>query len=123
MDHVSAPLMLIFFVISGTSLDFSVLPEVGVIGLIYILARAMGKIFGAFAGAKIAKGSSNVIKYLGSTLLSQTGLAIGLALLAKETFPNIGNNLITITIASSFIFDMVGPFLVKFSLKKAGDIK
>jgi len=123
MDDISSPLMIIFFVISGASLDFKVLPEVGVIGIIFILARAFGKVFGAYLGATVGKSSSNVKKYLGPTLLSETGIAIGLALLAKEVLPNYGEILIAITIASSFIFDMIGPFLVKISLKKAGEIK
>ena len=108
---------------SGASLDFKLLPEIGVIGLIFILARAFGKIFGAYLGATIGGSSKNVRKYLGPTLLSETGIAIGLALFAKELFPNDGETLIAITIASSFIFDMIGPFLVKISLKKAGEIK
>lgn len=123
MDGIASPLMIIFFVISGASLDFKLLPEIGVIGLIFILARAFGKIFGAYLGATIGGSSKNVRKYLGPTLLSETGIAIGLALFAKELFPNDGETLIAITIASSFIFDMIGPFLVKISLKKAGEIK
>ena len=123
MDGIASPLMIIFFVISGASLDFKLLPEIGVIGLIFILARAFGKIFGAYLGATIGGSSKNVRKYLGPTLLSETGIAIGLALFAKELFPNDGETLIAITIASSFIFDVIGPFLVKISLKKAGEIK
>lgn len=123
MDGIASPLMIIFFVISGASLDFKLLPEIGVIGLIFILARAFGKISGAYLGATIGGSSKNVRKYLGPTLLSETGIAIGLALFAKELFPNDGETLIAITIASSFIFDMIGPFLVKISLKKAGEIK
>lgn len=123
MDGIASPLMIIFFVISGASLDFKLLPEIGVIGLIFILARAFGKMFGAYLGATIGGSSKNVRKYLGPTLLSETGIAIGLALFAKELFPNDGETLIAITIASSFIFDMIGPFLVKISLKKAGEIK
>ncbi len=123
MDGIASPLMIVFFVISGASLDFKLLPEIGIIGIIFILARAFGKIFGAYLGASIGGSSSNVRKYLGPTLLSETGIAIGLALFAKELFPNDGETLIAITIASSFIFDMIGPFLVKFSLKRAGEIK
>lgn len=123
MDDISSPLMIVFFVISGASLDFQVLPEVGVIGIIFILSRAFGKIFGAYFGATVGKSSNNVRKYLGPTLLSETGIAIGLALIAKEVFPNYGETLIAITIASSFVFDMIGPFLVKICLKKAGEIK
>ncbi len=123
MDIISSPLMIVFFVISGASLDFKVLPEVGLIGIIFILSRAFGKVFGAYLGASLGHSSNNVRKYLGPTLLSETGIAIGLALVAKETFPNYGDTLITITIASSFIFDMIGPFLVKMSLKKVEEIK
>lgn len=123
MDNVSAPLMIVFFVISGASLDFKVLPVIGLIGIVFILSRAFGKIVGAYIGAKVSRSSKNVCNYLGPTLLSETGIAIGLALLAKGIFKTDGENLIAITVASSFIFDMVGPFLVKFSLKKSGEIE
>ena len=123
MDYISNPLMIIFFVISGASLDFNILPLVGLVGLVFIITRSIGKILGSFIGTKLVKSPKNVCNYLGPTLLSETGIAIGLALLARDVFPDGGEKLMAVIISSSFIFDLFGPIIVKKCLNKAGEIK
>lgn len=123
MDYISSPISIIFFVLSGSSLDFSLLPTIGFIGIVYIITRALGKILGSMLGAKLVNSPKKVYKYLGPTLLSQTGLAIGLAMLAVDVIPNDAKNLIAIIVASSFIFDLIGPIITRSMLKKAGEIK
>lgn len=123
IDYISVPISIIFFVLSGASLDFSLLSSIGLIGIIYIITRTIGKIFGAMLGAKLTHSSDKAYKYLGPTLLSQTGLAIGLAMLATKAIPNESKSLIAIIVASSFVFDLVGPIITKLMLKKAGEIK
>lgn len=116
-------MLMIFFVLSGASLAFEVIPNVGFIGIIYILTRIFGKLLGAFIGCKIAREEKDITQNLGPALLSQTGLAIGLAVIARDALRVDGNMLMTIVIGSSFIFDLLGPFIIKRSLKKAGDIR
>lgn len=123
VDYISPPLSIIFFVLSGASLDFSLIPSIGIIGIVYIFARTLGKIFGSMLGAKLVNSPKKVYNYLGPTLLSQTGISIGLVLLATPVIPNESKSLITIVVASSFIFDLFGPIVTKIMLKKAGDIK
>lgn len=123
MDYIAPPISIIFFVLSGASLDFSMLSTIGVLGIVYIVTRTMGKIFGSMLGAKLVDSPKKVYNYLGPTLLSQTGLAIGLAMLAVEVIPNDSKSLIAVIVASSFIFDLIGPLITKIMLKKAGEIK
>ena len=121
IDDISTPLLIIFFVLSTASLDFNTLPSIWLIGLVYIILRIVGKIIGNFIGSKITKESKNITKYLGLTLLSQTGIAIGLATLAANIIDN-GELLIAVVLASSFIYDIICPLLVKYVLKKAQEI-
>ena len=121
IDDISAPLLIIFFVLSTASLDFNTLPSIWLIGLVYIILRIVGKIIGNFIGSKITKESKKITKYLGLTLLSQTGIAIGLATLAANIIDN-GELLVAVVLASSFIYDIICPLLVKYVLKKAQEI-
>ena len=121
IDDISAPLLIIFFVLSTASLDFNTLPSIWLIGLVYIILRIVGKIIGNFIGSKITKESKNITKYLGLTLLSQTGIAIGLATLAANIIDN-GKLLVAVVLASSFIYDIICPLLVKYVLKKVQEI-
>ena len=121
IDDISTPLLIIFFVLSTASLDFNTLPSIWLIGLVYIILRIVGKIIGNFIGSKITKESKNITKYLGLTLLSQTGIAIGLATLAANIIDN-GKLLVAVVLASSFIYDIICPLLVKYVLKKSKEI-
>ena len=121
IDDISTPLLLIFFVLSGASLDFNALPTIGILGLTYVILRIIGKVIGNFIGSKITKETKNITKYLGFTLLSQTGIAIGLATLASTVIEN-GELLVAVVVASSFIFDVLCPLLTKYVLKKSKEI-
>lgn len=123
-EHWTAPLFMLFFVISGAELDLAALPAVGLLGLIYILARSAGKIFGAWAGATVTKADKNIRKFLGVTLLPQAGVAIGMSQLAVAALPAAyGTQIRTVVLAATLIYEMVGPLLTKLALTSAGEIK
>ena len=124
VDRWTAPLFVLFFVLSGAELELSVFTNIMMVlvGLIYILARSIGKYSGAFISAKIAKCDDNIVKYLGITLLPQAGVALGMAMKAKE-FGEIGEMVATITLFAVLIYELVGPALTKMALTKAGDIQ
>jgi len=122
LNSIDSPLYLIFFVLAGASLEIAVLPKLGMIGLVYIVFRSLGKIWGASIGAKIANAGHSVRKYLGLALLPQAGVALGTALIAKATFPEIGGIIITTIVTTSIIYELFGPLCTKFALKKAGEI-
>ena len=124
VDRWTAPLFVLFFVISGAELELSVFTELGVviIGVVYIISRSVGKYIGAFSSAKAVKCNENIVKYLGITLLPQAGVALGMAMKAMELGPD-GAIVSNITLFAVLIYEIVGPVLTKMSLLKAGDIK
>ena len=123
-DRWTTPVLILFFVISGAELDLSVFAQwtVVVVGIVYIIARSLGKYYGANISARITKSDPNIIKYLGITLLPQAGVALGMAIKAIELGPD-GAIVRNITLFAVLIYEIVGPFLTKMSLTKAGDIK
>ncbi len=123
-DRWTAPILILFFVISGAELDLSVFTSIAIviIGIAYILFRSIGKYFGAGISARMTKCDPNIIKYLGITLLPQAGVALGMAIKAVELGPE-GEIVRNITLFAVLIYEIVGPFLTKISLTKAGDIK
>lgn len=121
-DSVTPPIFLLFFVASGADLKLSVLPTVGIIGVIYILLRVVGKIFGASLGGMICKCDKTVRKFLGPCLLPQAGVAIGLSLAAGTVVPAYAPQIRAVILCGTLIYELVGPAITKFSLKKAGEI-
>lgn len=121
-DSITPPIFLMFFVVSGAELNLAVLPQIGVIGVAYILARVIGKIGGASAGAILTKSPPAVKKYVGFTLVPQAGVAIGLSLLAAQALPDIGETIQAVVLCATLIYELVGPACTKLALKKAGEI-
>ena len=123
-DRWTTPVLILFFVISGAELELSVFADwaVVVVGIVYIISRSVGKCFGANISAKMTKADPNIVKYLGITLLPQAGVALGMALKAIELGPD-GAIVRNITLFAVLIYEIVGPFLTKIALTKAGDIK
>lgn len=122
-DRWTTPILILFFVISGAELELSVFTDVAVVivGVVYIIARSIGKYFGANISAKMTKSDPNIVKYLGITLLPQAGVALGMAIKAIELGPD-GAIVRNITLFAVLIYEIVGPFLTKIALTKAGDI-
>lgn len=123
-------LFVLFFTLAGSNLHVSALPSLGLIGLIYILGRTGGLIGGAKIGSSIGKLPDNIKKYLGLGILSQAGVAIGLALIVKSEFVEFGSHgayigatVITTVTATSIFFEIIGPILTKIALTKSGEIK
>ena len=124
IDRWTAPLFILFFVISGAELELTIFKDIGIvcIGIIYIIVRCIGKYSGAFFSAKATKCDNNIVKYLGITLFPQAGVALGMAIKAEELGPE-GKVVANITLFAVLIYELVGPFLTKIALQKAGEIK
>ena len=124
-DRWTAPLLILFFVISGAELNLGVFTNwvFVVIGIAYIVFRCIGKYFGARWSAKISGCDENIVKYLGITLFPQAGVALGMAAQALTFGGEIGVLAQSITLFAVLIYELVGPALTKIALTKAGDIK
>lgn len=122
VDRFTPPIFVAFFTLSGADLQLSMLRKVGVLGIGYIVFRVIGKVLGAYVGARIARTPEKVQKYLGFTLIPQAGVAIGLSLLAEEALPGMGSELRNIILGSTVVYELLGPIIAKQALKKAGEI-
>ena len=134
MDRFTSPIYMMFFVISGASLDLSLFFNkdglfVIIIALVYIVFRVVGKWIGAYTGASISHSESQIKKYLGFALVPQAGVAIGLSTTAYKLFSEnpstqkAGALILAIILASTLIYELIGPLCAKFALKKAKAIQ
>ncbi len=120
---IESPLYLLFFVLAGANLELASLKHIGLIGLTYLVARVIGKAVGAAVGGLLAGAPANVRKYMGFALVPQAGVALGVALIAKADFPKFGGMIFDTIVATTVVYELVGPILTKFALTKAGEIK
>ncbi len=125
IDRWTAPLFILFFVISGAQLELSVFTDAAIviIGLVYIISRSVGKYSGAFISAEAVHCDKHIVRYLGITLLPQAGVALGMAIKAEQEMGEVGAMVANITLFAVLIYELVGPLLTKISLLKAGEIK
>lgn len=123
-ERWTAPVYVLFFVLSGAELDLRVFADgaVVLVGLVYILARSAGKILGASVSARLTKCQPSICKYLGITLLPQAGVALGMSVSVAAEFGAEGGIIRNIVLFSVLIYELVGPVLTKIALSAAGEI-
>jgi Kef-type K+ transport system membrane component KefB len=130
INYFSPPILLLFFVRSGMNLQLdSLFSSTGnstgapiiLIALLYFGVRMVGKYGGSFLGSLSVKADQSVRNYLGLALIPQAGVAIGLAAMAARTLGGeIGDNLQTIILSSSILYEIIGPACAKLSLYLSG---
>lgn len=122
VDGLTPPIFVMFFVVSGAELDLTILPKVGLLGVLYIVLRIIGKVLGAYLGATVARAEETVRKYIGLTLIPQAGVAIGLALIASQALPEFGQTIWAVILSGTLVSELIGPVFTKIGLSKAGEI-
>lgn len=132
LDHFTPPLYMLFFVISGASLNIKIFTsEIGVlvaiVASIYIVMRCVGKWLGAYASSRITHADPKVQKYLGFTLFPQAGVAIGLSTTANQAFSAMGlqkeaDLILAVILTATIVYELLGPVITKIALTKSGDI-
>lgn len=123
-DRWTAPLFVLFFVVSGAELDLAVFKDAAVIGIgiVYVIARSIGKYFGAYGSAKLVHCSDRIVKNLGITLLPQAGVALGMTITVADELGQPGEIIRSIVLFGVLIYELFGPMLTKIALTRAGDI-
>ena len=123
-DRWTAPLFILFFVLSGAELELSVLGNLAIvgIGLAYIVTRSLGKYLGAYISAKAVHCEPLIQRYLGITLLPQAGVALGMSVTVAQTLGEGGQMVRNIVLFGVLIYELVGPTLTRIALTKSGDI-
>ena len=122
VENWISPILLFFFVLSGSDLDVSLLPKLGLMGIGYVVLRSLGKVFGSRIGAFFAGAPKKVQKYLGFAMLPQAGVAIGFAVFIKNLFPEL-SYITTIVLSTVVLFEIIGPLGAKYAIFGAGEVK
>jgi Kef-type K+ transport system membrane component KefB len=116
IEGMEWPVLSIFFVLAGASLEFVSLKTIGILGLAYIGWRIVGKILGGWIGGTLGKCPPLVRRWLGLAMLPHAGAALGMALVASEYFPEYGDVLLSVIICATIVFEIVGPILSRLAL-------
>lgn len=121
--HFQWPFMILFFILAGASLDLSALADVGLIGLGYIVLRVLARIIGGWIGAVVGNAPLEQRNWFGIALLPQAGVAVGMALIAAEEFPAYAETILTVTIGTTVVFELLGPSGAMLALRKTAAAK
>ena len=117
IEDIESPFIIMFFVMAGASLELDSLSGIGVIGTVYILARITGKIIGVKISGELCKADSSVKNWMGLALLPQAGVAMGMALVASNHFPEYRQLLLSVIISTTIFFELIGPVITNRILK------
>ena len=125
VDKWTAPLFVLFFVLSGAELRLDILSSwmVLLVGVVYIVSRSIGKYVGAYGSCRLMKCDEHVTRWLGITLLPQAGVALGMSAIVLQTMGENGVLVRNIVLFAVLVYELIGPVLTKIALTKAGDIK
>jgi hypothetical protein len=130
VEQAGPVLYVLFFALIGARFQLALLPTMGLIGLVYLSMRTMGKYFGARIGGQIGGALPEVSDNLGLGLLSQAGVAVGLAINTGTKFLSYGSEgaqlgylIINVITASTFLVQIFGPICVKLAITRAGEIR
>ncbi len=122
-NHLAEIIFMLFFIISAMHLKLEALFSFPLAICLYVLLRFFGKVAGSYIGALVSKSTPEIKKYFGLALIPQAGVAIGLTLSLQNQsgFEEVAPILLNIVIATTFIHEIIGPFMTKFALKKSGE--
>ncbi len=121
IEHIEWPFMILFFVLAGASLHLDALFQMGIVGLAYIVFRCMGKLSGAWLGAVISNAPDTIRNWIGIALMPQAGVALGMALIASQRFPESGAFVMSVVISAVVVFELFGPILTRMALLRSGE--
>ncbi|MFA6729114.1 MAG: cation:proton antiporter [Prevotella sp.] len=126
VSDFGAPIILIFFVLSGVKFNISYLGTVGLIGIIYFLVRFAVKYGSSYLGALVVKSDKTITKYVGMTMIPQAGISIGLAAIVLRmltgNYASWGEQINAIIVFAGILYEIVGPALAKLALKLSGSL-
>jgi Kef-type K+ transport system membrane component KefB/predicted transcriptional regulator len=128
IQFICLPVYIIFFFTAGAHLQIELLPSIGILGLVYMVCRAAGLVGGAYLGAAMTKQNAVIRRYLGLGILSQAGVALGLAVLVTAEFSSLGSTgaALAVTVmntvaATTILFEIIGPIGARFAVSRAGE--
>ena len=122
IEHIEWPFMILFFVLAGASLEVEQLRVIGPVSIAYIVLRTLGRVFGGWLGGLLADVPILHRQWLGLALIPQAGVALGMALVGGQYFPELAETLLAITIGSAIVFEIFGPIMTLVAVRKVGEV-
>ncbi|OJF92714.1 cation:proton antiporter [Alkalibacterium sp. 20] len=123
LNRIELPIFILFLTLSGAHIDISIIGQVGLIGLSYIIARSIGKYMGIAIFSQFTSISRKVRFNLGFGLLPQAGIAIGLATIAERSLPDVSGAITGVVLTGVIFFEILGPLLLGKALDRVGESK
>ncbi len=109
IEHIEWPFMILFFILAGAALEPDHLADLGMIGAAFVVLRIASRLLGGAIGARIGGAPETERRWYGVALLPQAGVAVGMALVAAEEFPELADTVLTLTIGATVLFEIIGP--------------
>lgn len=123
LENTVYPLYVLFFIAAGRELEIATVAALGTLGVLFLAARTGGKLLGSWAGLRLAGWHADLPGSLGAGLLCQAGIALGLVAALEASAPEATAGLRQVVIASVVVFELVGPWLLRSTAVRAGEVK
>jgi len=122
IEGIEWPFLILFFVLAGASLHLGSLLQVGLIGASYVVLRIVGRFVGVGVGSRISHADPAIRRWMWMALMPQAGVALGMALVVTQRFPDLAEIILPIVIGATVLFELIGPVLTRRALLKAGEV-
>jgi Kef-type K+ transport system membrane component KefB len=123
IEGIEWPFLILFFLLAGAALHMEALAQIGLLGAGYIGLRVVGRILGTRLGGWLSDTDPVTRRWIGLALLPQAGVAIGMALLASQRFPEFKDIILPVVLGSTVIFELLGPVVTRRVLIRMGEVK
>jgi Kef-type K+ transport system membrane component KefB len=121
IERIEWPFMILFFFLAGASLEAHRWLDFGLITMALVVLRVVSRIAGGWIGGKLSATPDVYNRWIGIALLPQAGVAVGMALVAADHFPEVSEVILTVTITTTVIFEIFGPIGTRLALEKVGN--
>lgn len=113
-----------FFTLAGAHFDFDVFRNYALLCIVYFVTRSLGKVSGAMIGARLTGAPDQIVRWAGTGLLPQAGVAVGLALTLSHVpaFQSVSTIVVNVILANTIAFEFFGPLMTRFALRRAGEL-
>ena len=112
---------MLFFVLAGASLDIDALWLAGSVLVGYVVLRVLGRLLGAWLGGALCRDDPAQRWWMGLAMLPQAGVALGMALVAMQRLPTLGEIILPVVVGATVIFEVIGPVLTRLALRRVGE--
>lgn len=121
IEGIEWPFMVVFFILAGSQFNINMLMTAGAMGIGYVVFRFVARIIGGWLGARLTHANKHFQHWMGLALMPQAGLTIGMLLVAINAFPELENVMLPVVLASTIVFEILGPIMTRIALLKVGD--